>query len=114
VTRAEAQPSGDADPEIKLFFTAHPTTDERGSLGPTIGVFRRRADADAAAMNRGAYGGNGVVRERYGIEANGRCWLLDDPEGVLLDVDIAKRRKEIADAALAKLTPEEREALGFG
>lgn len=45
---------------------------------------------------------------------DGRCYVLERPEAVILGVDFDQQRKDARAAALAKLSPEDRRALGVG
>lgn len=94
-------------------WLAHETTDERGSLGGCVGVFRSQHLAEEAAKGKGFWGGQGTVRHKRGIlDEEGRVYVLEG-NGVPREFSDQKTQVDIREKALAKLSPAERSALGI-
>lgn len=102
--------------QIISVYVVRETVDEYGHTGEIIGVTVSKAEADNLAKGRGWYGGTADIREEKAL-------VLDpaNPEAVLLlqstieyplGVNLPERRREKRKAALAKLSPEEKELLG--
>ena len=96
--------------ELLIVYAVHQNDDDRNSGNPAW-FFTDEAKANAVADKRGWYGGKAPVRQRYAIKVNGACYLLETKEPIDLDSspedDLSNR-----EAALSKLTPEERKLLG--
>lgn len=97
---------------LGIAFGAFETVDEVGRDGKNLGWFSTAEAAKKAAAGHGWYGGNGNVSIQNTITVNGLTYLLANVNPIKVDDSDEKRdakRKE----ALKKLTPEERNALGF-
>lgn len=96
--------------KIITVYCGYTTIDEYGRRGALIGVYRNREDANLGVSNQGWYGGPGDVVEKKAIQDGDdiyplevtRPWCFKDVEELR-----EQRRKELLDAALAKLTPME-------
>jgi hypothetical protein len=101
-------------------FEVVETLDERGTRGNVVGYADSRESVDVFAKGKGWYGGMGAIIEATALVIDGKVYPLRQPGPVELHtleelcppkpkgkVDPMVRR-----AAIAKLTPEERESLG--
>jgi hypothetical protein len=86
---------------------------DRGGLGPIIGFFSSRIDAEKFAKGKGYYGSNGTVRERFAIIQDDQVYLLDREDPIDLDRKKELKTEELKNQALSKLTEEERKALNL-
>ena len=93
-------------------FGAFPTTDEYGRHGPCIGWFSTEEAAKKRAKGKGWYGGDGAVDKCYTITVGGKTYRLEAKTPIKVD-DTDRKNDAIRKSVLAKLTPEEREALGY-
>lgn len=84
--------------------------DEWGNERPAE-FYSTHTKATLAAKGRGAYGGNAKVETKYAVSFNGVVYVLADKNPIDLDGQLAQRTENIRKQALAKLTPEEVEAL---
>lgn len=103
-----------AEPGIIDIWLVEETINESGHTGEFIGAFLHEAPARAAAKGKGWYGGDAAVTKRRavaGVSPSGTACVLDreydQPVKVDPTNDIIKRQ------ALAKLTDDERRALGL-
>jgi hypothetical protein len=101
--------------ELLSAFEVFETTDERGSLGGSVGVFRSQSMAESAAEGKGWYGGRGRVKPvaLLWVHETGECFKLADPVPVDLDGCFEAERARLRAEALKKLTNAERSALGL-
>ena len=100
---------------IEKMYTVSETIDEWGRLGSVVGYYSTKDKAETAAEGKGWYGGKGSIHEAYVIVlSDGTRFKLADrkPFNIDLDVDLVKRKNELIESGLAKLTAAEREALG--
>lgn len=81
--------------------------------GPILAFCSTYAGASRVAQGRGGYGNNGVVQKAAGLRIDGEVWLLARTEPIDLDRALPQGDVEVRAAALAKLTPTERRALGL-
>lgn len=98
---------------IQKIFSVHVTTNEYGKHGECLGYFEEEAAATEASKNKGWYGGDASVSEVNVVEIEGKLYILEDTKPIELHATehaklIMKRRK-----ARAKLSDDEREALGL-
>lgn len=95
-------------------WMAHGDSGSEYRTGPVIAYCSTEHIAREAARDQGWYGSDGAVTNCAALRIEGNVWLLREREPV--DLDGAKRARDAAarQAALAKLTPEEREVLGLG
>jgi hypothetical protein len=95
-------------------YAAFETVDNFGRKGNLHGVFTNELDAKETAKSIGWYGGAGTVEQRVGIQDGGEIYLLDATysRGVTLNVDLVQKAQSRREAALAKLTDEEKRLLG--
>lgn len=99
--------------EYATFYIVWTTEDERGTRGSVVGVYTNSADAEKAKEGKGWWGGPGDVEKADG-------WFVGDyvmfPRVKVLrediDVNLPQRTEEKRQAALAKLTEEEKQLLG--
>lgn len=101
--------------KITEVYVAYSTTDEYGRRGSRNGIFTTRSRADTEAIGIGWWGGTGTVLIEYAITVDGVSYLLSSPDPVELDVSSAEAKimkEKIKKTALAKLTSDERKALG--
>lgn len=85
---------------------------ERG-IGPVIGVCTDPEKAKDLAKGKAFYGSNGQIYDGWAVTDGAKYYLLARREPFMdgeNDIDIAKERKN---AALAKLTDEDKIALGL-
>ncbi|AHJ87411.1 hypothetical protein phiPsa374_151 [Pseudomonas phage phiPsa374] len=95
-------------------FVAYEVHDEYGRNKSVLSLHRTKADAEVAARNKGWYGGPGDVQMKHAIEDGLDLYLLADfrPTCYADVTELRERQRQRAvEAALAKLTPEEIEAL---
>lgn len=83
--------------------------------GPIAGVCSTEQLAHQAAQGSGWYGSNGVVRKHSAISFNGHIYLLSDNLSQPIDLDgrMKKIQDKLKEAALSKLTSEEKLLLGL-
>ena len=103
--------------EVISVYATYEIIDERGSQKSLVGIFTNEKTAQIASKGRGWYGGNGrVIRRTAILLPNERCLLIDqetsDLKGTRLNVDFLDEYEELRNAALAKLTDEEKRILG--
>lgn len=109
--------------QLITIFEVRQTTDERGSRGPVIGYCDAMSTADARAKGEGWWGGMGKISEVSALVIDGKVWALRQPEPVqvmnleqvrvLKPVPQSEIDTELRNAALAKLSPDERRVLGY-
>jgi len=80
-----------------------------------VGVFTHKnlSAAIAAASNKGAWGGEGEIADGQAVEVDGKFYLLENIPPVDLDGQASALKEKLKQQALAKLTLQEREALGL-
>lgn len=101
--------------KIREVYVAYSTTDEYGRRGSRNGIFTSRSKADTEAIGIGWWGGTGTVLIEYAITIDGETYMLSSPDPVELDITSAEAKlakENLKKAALAKLTSDERKALG--
>jgi hypothetical protein len=105
---------------VHKVWTVHRNADDHND-GPITDVCAHEALAMQVAKGGGWYGGNAPVVERWAITTDGRTYLIDqetkgEPVSVAQNLDEIRMGQEekVKRAALAKLTPDERRALGLG
>lgn len=98
---------------IEIYAAHGDSGSERGGLGPIIGFFSSRNDAERFAKGQGWWGSNGVVRERSAIVIDDQIYLLERPDPIDLDRKAEIKTLEIKKQALSKLTEEEKRALNI-
>jgi hypothetical protein len=91
---------------------AYPTTDDMGRLGKCIGWYSTKQSARLQAKGKGWYGGDGSVVKAYTITAEGKTYRLETKTPIKVD-DSDEVNVAIRERVLSKLTPAEREALGY-
>lgn len=104
-------------------FEVRQTTDERGTRGKVVGYCDTRPTADERAKGEGWWGGMGAVAEVSALVIDGKVWALRQPDTVdvlnlaavraLKPIPQSEMDRELRIAALEKLSPEERRALGY-
>lgn len=77
--------------------------------GPPTHFFQEERTAKAFAEGNGWYGGKASVRQHFAIAVGDKCYLID--REIDLDQKRKERRKHLRRTAIAKLTPEELEAI---
>jgi hypothetical protein len=83
-------------------------------LGKVVGYFTTGDKAKIAAKGKGAWGSEGEITPAWALPAEGgKFHILEQQEPLELDVDFVAFEKAARDAALAKLTPDERQLLGI-
>ena len=97
---------------IVPLWSVYETINEYGSRGKPVGYFTNEAAANGAAEKRGWYGGPGLVETGYGLVINGETFLLGLKDPITPDLDLTREHERIKAQGLAKLTPDERRALG--
>jgi hypothetical protein len=95
---------------IKTIYNAFETTSENGTLGKCLGRSYDKAVAEHLAKGNGFFGSDGRVTEGSVLITADGVYLLSRPEPI--PEEEIKDAQVIRDAALAKLTDEERKALG--
>jgi hypothetical protein len=101
-----------ADTYLKQVYVVYENSDER-SIGTPAWYFTDLAKAEAAAKGRGWYGGDAPIRDRYvAYVGGGWAFLVVDEEPIRLDQG-PDEQAAIKEAALKKLTPEEKQILGL-
>jgi hypothetical protein len=101
--------------KITQVYVTYSTTDEYGRRGSRNGIFTTRSKADKEAIGIGWWGGTGTVVVEHAITVDGISYLLSSPEPIELDVtsdEVKAMKEKLKRKALAKLTSEERKALG--
>ena len=107
---------------VQDVWTVHTTVDEFGRTGDFIGVFSTEEKAAVAAADKGWYGGPGRIKQRKALAVPGvkGVYLLSELRGsseheltYLLDLNYPEHQKRLQESALAKLTTEEKAALGL-
>ena len=101
-----------SDPLFGVAWGAYPTTDDMGRLGKCIGWYSTEESARLRAKGKGWYGGDGSVVKADTITAGGKTYRLEAKTPIKVD-DSDERNAAIRARVLDKLTPEEREALGY-
>ena len=97
---------------IEPIYVAYETDNEMGRRGGCCGMFTTERQATAAAAGKGYYGSQGSVVFETCINIDGKRFLLKSPEPIEADVDSKTfRKQQLRSSALAKLTPQEIEAL---
>lgn len=103
-------------PQLAVAYTAWKVEDEYGRSTKLIGIFEKEADAEEAAKGQGWWAGDGNVEKRFVIKLQGgSCFLLDKYETnrMSMNVNFLDEKKKMREAALAKLSPEEKIVLGL-
>ena len=101
---------------IREVYVAYSTTDEYGRRGNRSGIFTSRSKAETEAIGIGWWGGKGTVTVEHAIIVEGVAYLLSSPHPVDLDITSLEARltkEKLKDAALAKLSADERKVLGI-
>lgn len=93
-------------------FGAFTTTDEYGRDGKNLGWFSTEDAAKKRAAKKGWYGSDGNVCEEPTVTVDGKTYRLADTSPITVD-DSDERAAALREQAFAKLSPEEREALGY-
>jgi hypothetical protein len=109
--------------EIITIFEVCKTVNERGEAGEVLDYVDSRPAAAARAHGAGWWGGDGKINEVVALVIDGKVFALREPNPVTVlsladvragrpipqsDVDAEVRR-----GALAKLSAQERKALGY-
>jgi hypothetical protein len=104
-------------------FEVRNTVNERGEAGDVLGYCSSQPAAEVLAKGSGWWGGDGQITPAYGLLLAGKVWALREPDPInLLDLDEVlnlrpRTQSEIDEAlrrsAAAKLTPDERKAVGL-
>jgi hypothetical protein len=99
---------------VVTIYTVHRNNDDH-SNGEATEFCSTQAIADRVANGSGWYGGNAPVEERKAYCDGGKYYLLDARHTEPVDIDgtIAAAKAKARDAALAKLSHADREALGL-
>lgn len=111
----EKQSAGDGSDSTDLFsvaFGAFTTINEYGQSYKCLGWYSTEEAAEKKAANQGRYGGNGNVVECPTVEVEGKVYLLKDTTPIKVD-DRDEKAEAAKEAVLAKLSPEDRKALGY-
>ncbi len=99
--------------QIKI-WAVYSTYDETGRDGNLVSCWETEQAAQNNCKGQGWYGGPGNVRELSAIRLpDGRVFALLQSEPVTLGVDFVQQKRDAKAAALAKLTPGERDLLGL-
>ena len=107
-----ARPCGsDSSAVLGVAWGAYTTSDERGMADKCKGWYSAEQAAKKAAQGIGWYGGEGRVLKKPTLTVDGRTYLLEQAEPIVV-VDTDERIEELRKAALSKLTKAERVALG--
>jgi hypothetical protein len=100
-------------------WAVHRNNDERNH-GPVTDLCSHEALATQVSKGSGWYGGDAPVVERWAVNVHGQTFLLDpatkgEPVTIARNLDEVHLSQEetVRKAALAKLTPAERKALGL-
>lgn len=96
------------DVDFTTVWAAH-----SGMEGKVIGTYSSEESATAAARGKGEWGGNGVVSSFPAVIINRKCYLLMTREPVDLDDEERRLKEQLRQQGLARLSPDERKALGF-
>jgi hypothetical protein len=100
-------------PKFVKLYKVSTTADEYGRYGATIGYFTFAHEAEVTAERHGYYGGPGQVDEKTALVIAGQFFILESPDPVEVNVNFIKSREDLKKAALAKLSPAEKAALGL-
>lgn len=107
---------GAATVENATLYSVFANTDMiEGKGAPVlIGVFLNGASASRWADGRGVFGSKASVREEQGriVRVGGELFVLGPRVNVSVEDAEEQERRKLREAALAKLTQAEREALG--
>jgi hypothetical protein len=112
----------DQSPPVELWpsvvWVIYETINEFGALGGIVAVASSESTANELAIGSGWWGGLGaIVKKSAFVAEDDTVWVLETPDALEVDTDLAKLRKEKLDAAQAKaleqFTPEERALLGL-
>lgn len=98
-------------PKVIKAFQVFTTVNERGSKGDSVGIFLDENNANLKAVDKGWYGGKGLVEDAYLIQLGSYYYQLTSPNPVIVDhskfdPDDAKYL-EILRTIKSKLTTEE-------
>ena len=96
---------------IKTAWAVYSQNDD-GRPTKRLSIHSTEGGAKIAAKGKGSWGTDGYVEQCYVIEHDGRCYLLSERD----PVSVSTRHEDdenARSAALAKLTPDERAALGY-
>jgi len=102
------------------FVISNEDTAEGRGAAKCIGAFEMWSQADEEAKGNGVHGANAEVRRQAAliIEVENARYCLDSatihPIRNMSPAEMEAHKQKIAQGALAKLTQEEREALGLG
>ena len=99
--------------DVRKVYTVYETTNEYGARGALVGRFTSEAFAKEAAKGRGWYGSEGAIQAMTVVRVDGEWYELTTETPVDLDVDLIARERELKASALAKLSADERRALGL-
>ena len=111
-TSTEPQKAVASDHLFGVAYGAFETTDEYGRLGKCHGWFSAEQSAKRRIKGKGWYGGDGSVVKSDTITVGGKTYRLEAKTPIKVD-DSDERNAAIRARVLDKLTPEEREALGY-
>jgi hypothetical protein len=111
-TSTEPQKAVASDHLFGVAWGAYPTVDDMGRHGPCIGWFSTEEAAKKRAKGKGWYGGDGAVDKCDTITVGGKTYRLEAKTPIKVD-DTDRKNAAIRESVLAKLTSEEREALGY-
>lgn len=95
--------------EIWVVYTGG---DDRFIGTPTL-FFSSEYLACHEARGKGWYGGDAPVRQHHAVEVDGKFYLLEDAEPIDLDGELKAKNEQLKEKALAKLSEEEKRALGL-
>lgn len=95
-------------PVIEPVWVVYSVIDERGMRGGLVGFFRSEPEARHGAKGKGFYG-NGQVVESQALVWAGKYYWLQATEPIVFRADFDAMRE----AALAKLTDEDKRVLGL-
>lgn len=88
--------------------------DDSGYPRGAVGYFTSEFRARTAAKGKGAWGSDGRVDTAWAVsDGNGKFHILVQEQPLELDIDYLQAEKDAKAAALAKLTPHERQLLGL-
>jgi hypothetical protein len=103
---------GDEEPITRFEFLdiweAQVYMDERGPA-TIVGYSSTQTGALLLGKGKGWYGADGHAGKRRAVRLGYQVYLIEGP--IDLDGLLAKRREEVKQQALSKLSPEEKEAL---
>jgi len=105
-----------AEGDIFPVWTVHRNNDDRASGSPTE-ICTTSALAQQIAHRSGNWGGDAPTEQRWAILARGKAYLLVDDEPIRLVSTLEEarlgQRELLKKQGLAKLSADEREALGL-